>query len=487
MSSLLEISKSGLFTSKKALETTGHNIANANTEGYTRQRAHIQHSDPVIKQGVVIGTGSQVAHINRIHDENLEKGINKALTNHHFFKEQSFQLDQIEQIFNDIDQEGLQSILNKFYNSFRQLANQPENKALRLQVRENARLIINDFRRIRKHLDQTSYAIDRKISSIASDINEQVNSIAKLNVRIKKLEGTGNQSGDLRDQRDMAVRKLSEYFKLNTYHDDRGSFVVGIGGIGGLVTGGITRPLQVSRKSRKESSNNMANSAELYFKRMPSMRLSERIKGGRLASLFELRNEHIRSLQDSMDNIAFELAKMVNGIHRRGVVARNIPLDENKDPKPLDQYGPTTGIDFFSDPKTRHQAASHIDLSSLIKDDITNLATALSPNSPGDNRIALAISKLQNQKVMDHGTSSLEEYYLKNIGHTGLKAAKARFEREQSQGILRQVNSIKEKISGVSIDEEAANMIKYQNAYQASAKVMSTADEMFRAVLNIIP
>jgi len=110
----------------------------------------------------------------------------------------------------------------------------------------------------------------------------------------------------------------------------------------------------------------------------------------------------------------------------------------------------------------------------------------LEPNAPGDNRVAVAISKLQHEKLLDEGTSTLEEKYLQSIAHVGLETGKARLDTEQSEGILAQTRSLKERISGVSIDEETANMVRYQHAYDASAKVLKTADDMFKTVLGIM-
>jgi flagellar hook-associated protein 1 FlgK len=123
--------------------------------------------------------------------------------------------------------------------------------------------------------------------------------------------------------------------------------------------------------------------------------------------------------------------------------------------------------------------------SSEIKKDLKNIATGLEPNNPGDNRIAIAISKLQHEKVLGQGTTSFEEAYLKSLGDIGLSAGKARIDTEQSSGLVAQAKALKERISGVSIDEETANMVKFQHAYEASARIMRTADEMFKTVLDM--
>ena len=153
----------------------------------------------------------------------------------------------------------------------------------------------------------------------------------------------------------------------------------------------------------------------------------------------------------------------------------------------LDLVNPKiTGINFFKEPLDLERSAGNIQLSDEVLDDLTNIATGLEPNSPGDNRIALAISKVQHEKLLGDGKKTLEEVYLETSSSIGLASSKAKINTEQSGGIVAQARSIKERISGVNLDEEATNMVKYQQAYQASAKMIRTADEMFDSVLEMI-
>ena len=484
MSNLLRIGKTGLFASKKSLETTGHNLANANTEGYSRQRIHQQASRPIDRHGHVMGTGTDVKGINRVHDPHLERQLNFALSNYHFHNERASQLEQIEKLFNEIDEEGLNKQLNKFYNSFRQLANNPENETIRSIVRNNARWLVNSFRRIRESIDQMASSIDRKLSDIVSQVNQQIRLVSQLNVKIISMEAASDEASDLRDQRDKAIRKISEFLKVHTYQDEKNRLIVHGVGVGTLVSGDLGQNLTISRKSREESSNNMPNSVEIFFENRPALRITKQFSDGGLASLVKLRNGYVRALQNGIDNIAYEFIQTTNAIHRRGFVNRNTLLSR-------DDLGPTTGIDFFRPPEKgengRYRMAAKIALSDPVKDDLSNIVTALSSNAPGDNRIALAIAKLQHEKILNRGTTTLEENYLKIIGSLGVQARKANFDREQSQGILNQIMSIKDRVSGISIDEETANMLRFQHAYEASAKAMKTANEMLDSVLNIAP
>lgn len=480
MPDLLNIGNTGLTASKKSLETTSHNIANVNTEGYSRQKVIQTTNVPVDKGGLIQGTGARVTGISRSHDSFVEKRLGQATTEHNFFKERAEQLEQVENIFNEIDSDGLNKVLNKFYNSFRELANQPENETIRSVVRDSAQLVSQDFKRIRGSLDGLARQVDRRLEQEIEEINQASNNIGGLNKKIAVIEGLGGETGDLRDQRDLIIKRLSESFAIHSYMDEKNNFIVMAKNVGTLVSGTEVQELAVRGTSKDDSSNNMSGSVEVFFKHRPASSMTDKFKGGRLTSMTKVRNEDIRIQQDKIDDIAYNLVNSVNAIHRRGFANREITPGALADNK-----GPVTGIDFFKVPTSKENSALNMDLSELVKDDLSNISTALVENSPGDNRIALAISKLQHERIMDEGTSTLEESYLQTIGRIGLETGKAKLDREQSEGILVQANNIRERIAGVNLDEETANMVRFQHAYQASAKVMQTAQQMFDTVLNI--
>ncbi|MCP4913670.1 MAG: flagellar hook-associated protein FlgK [Oligoflexia bacterium] len=485
MADILSIGRTGLSAAKKSLETTGHNIANVNTEGFSRQRVEQTHNTPISQSGLIQGTGTRVRAITRAHDPYIEKRLQKASSESAFFGNQFEELTQIENIFNEIDGEGLNQVLNRFYNSFRELGNQPENDTIRSVVRDNANLVVNDFKRIRETLDNLARNIDHKVEGEVEDINTILKNVTSLNKKIAQLEAAGDETSDLRDQRDLAVRELSKSFKIHTYLDEKNNFNVSAVGVGTLVSGGQFQELAVAGTSIKDSANGMDGAMEVYFKERPSQNMSAKIRGGKLASMIKSRNEHIKNLQDKVDNIAFEFANTVNAIHRRGFVARPVEEGPNGEVSQFDAKGATTGINFFEVPVTRNGAAMNLSLSQEVSSDLGNIITGLNPNSPGDNRVAIAISKLQHERFMDDGTATLEEHYLKVIGNIGLETGKAKLDQEQSEGIKVQLETLRERTSGVNIDEETSNLVRFQHAYEASAKVMQTANEMFDTILSI--
>lgn len=484
---LLNIGKSGLFTAKKSMSTTSHNIANANTEGYSRQEVRTETGITIPEADYVVGTGAEIQSIRRSHDELVEKKLNTSLTHHRFNEERSLQLGNVEEIFNEINSEGMNKVLNRFFNSFRELSTQPENETIRSVVKENAKIVINDFHRIQQSLDDVRAGINKKISLTVDEVNALTKNIAKLNKEITIQEVTGAIANDLRDSRDRSIRTLAEYFPITSYSDDAGQFVVSIQGVGSIVAGGIAQELTVGAMVKQGDSSEGKENVHIFFASRPGVPMTDNIKGGTLGAQVKTRNEDIVNLENQIDQLAHGLVLATNAIHRQGFANYTVPVDAKGNPIPNAAGKQVTGINFFKEPLDLKRAAEYIQLSEEIEDDVNNIATAFEPNKPGDNRVALAISKLQHEKVLGGGTTTFEEQYLKSVGDVGLQAGKSKIDEEQSMGILAQARSFKERLSGVSLDEEAANMIKYQNAYEASAKVIRAADEMFKAVLNLLP
>jgi flagellar hook-associated protein 1 FlgK len=485
-SDLLGIGKSGLFTAKSAMSTTSHNIANANTEGFSRQEVRMETGPGLGEGDYVIGSGVEVQSIRRAHDELIEKKLNTSLTQHKFNEERTIQLGQVEEVFNEINSDGMNKVLNRFFNSMRELSNQPENETVRNVVKENAKIVVGDFHRIQDSLDNIRAGINKKVDLTVKEVNGLTETIAKLNKEINVQEVSGGMANDLRDQRDRALRTLAEFFPIQAYNDGQNQFVVSIEGVGSIVAGGLSQTLAVGASVVDGQTSVDKGNAEVFFASRPGIPFTDKIKGGALGGLLKTRNDEVEGLEKQLDELAHGLVLATNAIHRKGFANHPVPTDAEGNPVPNAAQKQVTGINFFKEPLDRKRAAEYIDLDDAIKTDVNNIAAALEANKPGDNRVALAISKLQHEKVLGAGTTTFEEQYLKSVGNIGLQTGKSKIDSEQSEGILAQAKSFKERLSGVSLDEEAANMVRYQNAYEASAKVIKASDEMFKAVLGLM-
>jgi flagellar hook-associated protein 1 FlgK len=478
MADVFNIANSGLSVSKKGLETTSHNIANANNEGFTRQRQRVTSNPSIAKNGVIEGSGAKTTGIRRVHDPHIFKNTTTSRSDANFFKETSSTLKQIEAIFSDGEGEGLITALNQFFNSFSELAGNPDDYAIRSYVKEKAFELIKDFQRIQSSLQKIGDDVNSGIELKIKDLNELSLQIATLNKKIAIMESTGDEASDLRDNRDRAVSQLSEIINISFYEDNQGMYVINIPKAGTLVAGGISQNLITGINDGKE--------LQIYYKNRPSSPITDHIDKGILGGLIQTRQNVLRPLSNSLDTIAFELTQKVNHLHRMGYVGREIPIIEGI-PSSLDAKGPTSQINFFKALKGPKNAMKELALSPEVLKDLSNIATGLLPNRPGDNRVALAISKVSQEKLLKDGTSTIEEEYFKIIGDLGIQVGQAEFEREQTQGLLKQAEQIREKISGVSLDEETTNLMKYQRSYQASAKTIKEAEKAFNSILNLIP
>lgn len=486
MSNVLGIGQSGLAAAKKQMATTAHNISNVNTEGYTRQRAELQANRPVGRGNLVMGTGVDVTNVKRIHDELVDKKLFTATSEHSFHEERSFHLGQIEEIFNETNGEGLNKVLNDFFNTFRELSTHPDNESLKSVVRDQAQIVTQDFRRISTRLEDIERNLEGRLRLYIQDINSLLDNVAALNVKVAELEVAGGETGDLRDQRDIAVKNLSEYFELETFTNERDQYILNVVGAGPIVAGGTVQHLEATiGKNPNSLDSNNDNNLYVYFAGKTAFNLADKFKKGKMHGIVETHQSEVKNTKDNIDNIAYNLIMATNTLHRKGYINTTLPLDENGQIE-NGKYKAITGINFFQEPNQKTGAAATIDLSSLIKEDPIYIASAAAPNSPGDNRVALSIAKLQHERFFNDGTASFEDEYLKNVGSLGLASAKSKINADQSNGIVAQIKTLRERVSGVSLDEEASNMMQYQQAYEASARVIRASEDMFNSLLTMM-
>lgn len=461
--------KSGLMAAKSAIATTGHNISNANTEGYSRQRVELASKNPVAVQGVntKMGSGVMVKDVKRINDEYLEKQIRNASNEMGNLDEKTMLLQQVEEVFNEVEGDGLNQVMAKFFNNFRQLANDPSNEAIRHTVRESTDSMVKTIRRLNKEVNLIKGHVDARISGHAKELNSLSEQVSKLNLEIDKTELNNLSANDLRDRRDLALKKMSELLDISVHQDEAGSLNVDVKGIGPLVSGPRFEEFSTGR-TQADGLGKPDNSVDLIFTGSVSQDVTREVSGGKVGALIEIRDEVLSDISNRLDEIAFTVSRAVNQVHRQG----------------FSQTG-LTGVNYFKELGQKERAAEFLELSDEIKGNVNNIATGASPNSPGDNRIAVAISGLQHLGMMSGGTSTVDEFYNSIVGDVGVLHGRVKSDHEQQSNIMTQINKFREQVSGVSIDEETTNLLQFQHSYDASAKVIAVADEMLETVLNL--
>ena len=465
---IINIGQSGLAASKAGISTTGHNIANANTEGYSRQRVQTTAEDLNGKwNGTTRGNGTRVARVDRVNDEYVEKQIRSAQRDLSYFEERDLALQQMENIFNETNGDGLNRIISRFFNEFRRLSEEPENPALRQIVREAAGSMAQDFRRLRGEVDEVRHYLDSRIAGYVGEVNTLSTEVAELNKRVREVEGAGITPNDLLDKRDLALKKLSSLLDISVHKDSGSSVNVEIRGVGPLVVGSSCEKLSVERspadeQGKPEGSFDIRTSANAFGL------ITHQIKSGKLGAILDSRDRMISGLLSKLDEMAYVLTNAVNQVHQQGVNG----LGER-------------GIDFFRKLEGVDRAAEMMALSDSIQESSNNIVTGLLAGSPGDNRVAIEVSRLQNEKLLGGGSVTFDAWYNATVSDVGVATASNRFYLGQQKDIMTHLGKVRDQISGVSIDEETTQLLQFQHVFDASAKVIQVADEMLKTVLAL--
>ncbi len=471
VSNVLQTGKSGMITAKAGIATSGHNIANANTEGYTRQRV-LSEAD-VSKQmagqgGPYIGQGSKLSRIERINDEYIDKQLRQGSRDLSYHEEKQVFLNQVEDVFNEMGGDGLNRIVAKFFNDFRKLGMDPTSEAVRQSVRESSQGMVNDFRRIRKEVEDVRSHIDNRIDGNMRELNTYAKELADLNVHIHTAETQNNDANDLRDRRDLIAKKINAFVDISTSRDNEGNLNVDIRGVGPLVTGNQVQDYSTMRAPAQPEQGSPTNSVQIVRSRFSDQNISHNFQSGKIGALMEMRDQNISMVLDRLDQMAYSVSNAVNEIHQKGFTADG-----------------RTGLNYFHPVDGVDGAAANLALSADIHGSVNNIAAGLQPDAPGDNRNALAIANLQNIHMMNGGHTTVDDFYNSIISDVGVASSRNKEAVGQQQTIMTQLNKVRDQVSGVSIDEETTNLMQFQHAFDASAKVIKVADEMMDTVLKL--
>lgn len=456
----IETALRALRAQQKSMQVTGHNIANANTEGYSRQRAIHATTSPYTVPGLMapagagqVGTGVKIEQIMRIKDDFITARLNHELQNLGAWEARKDYLSQIEMVLNEPSENGLRSLLDKFWNAWQELSNNPDSQGVRSAVKQQALTLIDGFHHTYQQLQELRQDINHDIGINVTKINTVGEKIAQLNKQIVAVEADSRKNAnDLRDKRDLLVKQLSELINVQTYEDSRGNLNLSIGGvsfvsgdhynqIGLQDAGGVDRPIWTH------------------------LGVDVNITSGKLKGALDVRDNELPNYLQQLDNLAAALINEVNTQHNAGY-----ELD-----------GPTTGINFFAPAAV---TADIITLDPAIEASLNNIAAASNPNAPGDGSNALAIAQLKDKLTMAAGTATFNDFYTSIVSKLGVDSSKAEMMKQNQKVLVDSLENRQESISGVSLDEEMANMIKFQHAYNAAARLISRVDQMLNTLIN---
>jgi len=510
----LELSRRALESQQVALNITGHNIANANTPGYTRQVGNLTattpDSIPAMGRNLSLGSGVTLDTITRARDAFVDRQFRSETSKQQYWGEKQDNLTKVEDILNEPSDNSLSNDMNQFYTAWSDLSNDPTNAGARSVVSERAQELTDSFHNIAQQASDMSGNMDAAVKVQVTQINTYAKQIKDLNDQIKRAEVAGDSPNDLKDQRDSLVDDLSKIVNVKVVETQDSKFTdrtvsnykVMIGNETAanntLVDGSTVNLLEdPPPTSASASTSPKPGLALVTWSNGTAVDLG--IQQGTLAADLDTRDTDIPKFMNQIDTLAQGIASAVNAIHRtgQGLTAQT------------DSSGNPMGIDFFTASDLQVDSttglptvtASTINLNPDIVDHADKIATGAlnSTVSAGDGTIAQNISSLSTDwsalsstmLTTDFGgktpvaASSLSDYYAANVAQLGVDVQQATRMKTGEDVLVTNVTNQRESISGVSLDEEMTNLVKFQKSYAAAARMVTMMDSMFDSLLSM--
>ncbi|MGV8893105.1 MAG: flagellar hook-associated protein FlgK [Burkholderiaceae bacterium] len=569
-SSILNIGQSALAAAQVGISTTGHNIANAKTPGYSRQIV-TQSTATAQNYGYgFVGQGTEISSVKRIYNDYLGDQVNSAQSSSSGINAYYNQITQINNMLGD-SSAGLSPVIQNFFKGLNDLAANPSAVASRQATLSSAQALASSFQSMDGRFDEIRQGVNQEIAGTVDTINSYAKQIAELNGTIQKLQGAAgtNIPNDLYDQRDQLVQDLSKEVKTTVVKQDGGNYSIYIGNGQALVVG--TQSYGLTATAKTDDLQNLGVSYQLGAN---TVALSESsLNGGKLGGLFDFRSQILDPAQNALGNLAQSIATTFNDQHKLGQDlsgvaggdffepdlgnpprAKNLSVAISDTSKiaaaapvvtqaastntgsgkisagvvnttatPLSTFPLTfpsatlkynasstpPGFDVLpmglvASDKIAYPSAQPIVIGptvngSVVSGDVSFSITGtpkdgdtftIVPNTGavGDASNALLLAGLQTKDTSIGGISSPTTYqgaYSQLVSLVGNKSRELKVTGESEKQRLSLVVQAQQSVSGVNLDEEASNLLRYQQAYQAAGKVMQIASDMFDVLLSL--
>lgn len=494
------IAKSGMNAQQAELNVTSHNIANANTPGYTRQVATITTTaaQNTIGSAGQIGTGVQVASIARVKDDFLDYQIRNQNSALGTYTAQDQVLSQVQNVINESSDSSIGALTDDFYNSFHQLALTPSDSAAKQLVVAKSLALTDSLNSTYTQLKNIKAGTEQSIGQAVTDVNNLVSQISDLNKSITQITLSGQKPNDLLDTRDNLVDQLSSYLGINVTSQRNNGISIATSD---------TPPVSLSGSDGSVHAITLENDVD-------------NIKTGTIAGYTSAKADVVTNM-NKLDNFARGLAYSVNAIETQSSSSEA----DGTATRAKDDSGLAYNIFVNSVTASDENGinAGNITINTIIKDDSNKIVTGVSndPNISGkdDGSRALAIAQLQTthmnidsittdttratfltgtpgslfSKDSTLGVSTVknsstgattDNYFTDMVDTIGIKEQKAIAMMKNQSTVLASFATTKASVSGVSLDEEMANLVQFQHAYQANAKMISTIDSLLDVVIN---
>lgn len=447
----LSVALSGLSVSQQEMETTSNNVANANTPGYTREVSDVTAADPVEIGSLNVGTGVVLEKIESLRDPILQIQINQATQQNSALNASLTQLQQIQTQFAS-DSSGIGADISNFFNSLQQLSPNPSDLTLRQGVLTAADTLATDFNNAAQNLQTQRSNVDQNVAQTVTQVNSLTSQIASVDQQIGNLQDANQGTNTLVDTRNNLIQQLSGVIDVQVIPTDQGITLATSNGTT-LVSGSQSFALTTQPIVG-------ADGVQVQHIMAGTDDITNSLKGGSLAGLTQIRDQEIPSIETSLNQLATGLATNLNAANAQGLDLETPPV----------QGGPIfSGLG----------AAASLTVS------MTNpsLIAASSDGTSGSNGNLANLSAVANQDVAN-GQTPIDAYSTL-VGQVGSATSNTSADADSSGLILQQLQDQNGSVSGVSLNEEASNLIQYQAAYQAAARVVSTVNLLLLDAVNL--
>jgi flagellar hook-associated protein 1 FlgK len=474
LNSAMQIGSSAASAYQTAINVTSENISNVNTPGYNRQTAVLETApQSATSGGLFSGNGVSVVSIQRSYDAALQQELVNSQTSQGYDTTQSTALQTIQPTFNEISTDGLGAAIDSFFNSWQDLTSNPTDTSERQGVLTSAQNLVDNFNSVSTSLSSAITSQNTSLVSLTGNINQNLTSIAQLNSQIQVIGASGGNTNELKDQRDQAIQNLSQQIGVTYTENSDGTTNVNYAdGGGALVIGSKAGSFSLTTPNAPASNLYTVNLTPAGSATAAAVSPIS----GTLGATLALRDTVIPGYLNQVNNLASTIATAVNTQQMAG-------SDLNGS---VGSSGATPTTVAFFDTTTNPITASSIAINPGLTTSNIAAAASGSPAGSADSSNALTIADLANSTTTMPGGQTFGNYYNSLVTQVGQDVQKSGNKVTQDQTYGNQLSTLQQSNSGVSLDEELVNLTKYQQSYQASAKVISTVTSMMDTVLELI-
>lgn len=460
LNALLNTARDALQAQTYGVSVTSQNINNANTPGYVRREAILE--TRIFGRETYGSVGIQ--GLSRSTDRFLEARHFSAVGMSSSSQTRDFQLAKLEAVFGDLGQTGVSDALAKIQDAFTKVSANPSDQAARQAVLDSLEGFSNRVRDAANYIAQQRSDTLTEMQSVVGDVNQRAGEIASLNREIIQAEAQGKDAADLKDKRNQVLLGLAPLVDLNVVEGADGGILVQAAGAT-LVEGATSRLLSVSLGTNGEARIRVQRSDGAS-----ATDITNGLSGGKLAGLKEVRDVDLAQVAAQLDRFAYQVGSALNAQHAAGFG--------------LDGSTGTQLFSFTTPGVPPEGAARGMTVNAALT---TNniAASSTSGGVPGNSTNALSMLSVFENPITGLGNRTATEAYGDIVGDVGLRRQSATRELAVRDAMEQQASQMRESVSGVSLDEEMVNLTKYQRAYQAASRVLTTADELLQELLSI--